>query len=90
MATTSNEAMILPALEQVYVTLKEAAAGSLYGTDKLAFMIDQNLNEFVSFLSALIGKETSSKLSTIAIRLILQVAKVRSSPEDYIIATLLI
>jgi hypothetical protein len=82
--------MILPALEQVYVTLKEAAPGSLYGTDKLSFMIDQNLNEFVSFLTTIVDKYKTSKLSIIAVRLILQVAKVRSNPEDYIIATLLI
>jgi hypothetical protein len=54
------------------VTLKEAAPGSLYGIDKLAFMIDQNLNEFVTYLVSLVESQPEiNKLAITAARLIL-------------------
>jgi len=44
----------------------------------------------VTFLTNIVAKQSTGKLAVMAVRLILQVAKIRSSPEDYMIAAHLI
>jgi hypothetical protein len=90
MALEKDGAQIEPALWTVYQTLQEFKPGQLYGTDQLSFMIDANLNEFVSFLTDIVRKSKRQELKVLAIRLILQIAKVRSNPEDLLIASVLI
>lgn len=65
--------------------LKESSRGSLFGRDKRSFVLDQNINEAREFLSGLVRSEsTSHECAHFALKIILQLGKVRQNPEDYL------
>jgi len=65
--------------------------GSLYGTDKVSFMIDANLNDARQFLVSIIeDMQSADRAVELAYKIILLMGIARSNVEDLlVVATLL-
>lgn len=67
----------------MYELLKRQEDGALFGHDKLSFIIDQNLNQLVVWLQS---QASPSPCAEIALKVLVQLGRVRSNPADYLAA----
>ena len=66
--------------------MKETPKGSLYNTDHVSFMIDQNINEARSFLNSIINDPSSPvRAIELASKIIFQFSLARTNVEDILI-----
>ena len=82
---------LLSSLEYLYQTLRASEPNSLYGTDKLSFMVDSNLNDARAFLFDL-AQDTKApdRAKELALKLILLLGIVRSNAEDLLLVASLL
>ena len=86
-----NKDMLVNSLEYLYQTLRFAEPGSLYSTDKLSFMIDQNLNDARGFLVTIIEeKNNPPRAIELAYKILLLMGIVRSNVEDLLLVSTLL
>lgn len=92
-----NKDMLVNSLEYLYQTLRFAEPGSLYSTDKLSFMIDQNINDARGFLVSIIEEKNAQKESAhphraveLAYKILLLMGIVRSNVEDLLLVSTLL
>jgi len=84
---TINPAILESTLQHLLQALTDAAPGSMYSTDQLAFQSDANLNDARSFLTTLIeDKSTPFPAVQLSYKIIVRLGIVRSNPEDYLVA----
>ncbi|CDW82480.1 hect e3 ubiquitin [Stylonychia lemnae] len=86
-----NKDMLVNSLEYLYQSVRQAQPGSLYGVDKVSFMIDANLNDARQFLVSIIeDMQSSDRAVELAYKIILLMGIARSNVEDLlVVATLL-
>jgi hypothetical protein len=80
------ESILINSLEYMYQAMKETPKGSLYNTDHLSFMIDQNINEARSFLNSIVQDSSSPQRAIeLASKIIFQFSLARSNVEDILV-----
>jgi len=86
-----NQDMLINSLEYLYQTLRWADPRSLYSTDKVSLMIDQNINDARNFMVDICeDKKTPPRGVELAYKIILLMGNIRANVEDFlIVATLL-
>lgn len=80
------ESMLINSLEYMYQAMKETPKGSLYNTDHVSFMIDQNINEARTFLNSIVHDESSpTRAIELASKIIFQFSQARTNVEDILV-----
>lgn len=80
------ESILINSLEYMYQAMKETPRGSLYNTDYVSFMIDQNINEARTFLNSIVQDSSSPQRAIeLASKIIFQFSLARTNVEDILV-----
>ena len=80
------DSILINSLEYMYQAMKDTPKGSLYNTDHVSFMIDQNINEARSFLNSIVQDSSSPpRAIELASKIIFQFSLARTNVEDILV-----